>query len=60
MLTLTVRPPSERSGQARVLRATWQPATIGPNGLPTPVAGEAAADFRADRQSLRACAGLTG
>ena len=60
VLTLTVRPPSERSGRARVLRATWQPATIGPSGLPAPVAGEAAADFRADRQSLRACASLTG
>ena len=58
VLTLTVRPPAERPGRARVVRAAWQPAIIGQDGLPTPVAGEAAADFRAERESLRECAGL--
>lgn len=59
VLTLTVRPPAERPGQARVVRAAWQPATIGPDGLPAAVTGESAADFRAERQALRECAGLT-
>ena len=60
VLTLTVQPPVERRGRARVVRAVWQPAVIGQSGLPTPVTGGAAADFRANRQDLRACAGLTG
>jgi poly-gamma-glutamate synthesis protein (capsule biosynthesis protein) len=58
VLTLTVRPPARPSGRARVVRAAWQPAVIGVDGLPAPVAGEEAAAFRADRRSLRACAGL--
>lgn len=59
VLTLTVRPPAERPGRARVLRAAWQPALIGPDGLAAVVTGEAAVAFRAERQSLRACADLT-
>lgn len=59
VLTLTVRPPVERPGRARVLRAAWQPALIGPDGLPAVVTGEAAVAFRAERHSLRACADLT-
>ncbi len=47
VLTLTVRPPVERRGRARVVRAAWQPAVIGPSGLAMPVAGSAVADFRA-------------
>jgi poly-gamma-glutamate synthesis protein (capsule biosynthesis protein) len=58
VLTLTVQPPAARTGRARVVRAAWQPAVIGANSLPAPVTGAAAADFRADRQALRACAGL--
>jgi poly-gamma-glutamate synthesis protein (capsule biosynthesis protein) len=59
VLTVTVRPPARRQGRARVVRATWQPAVIGVDGLPRPVTGPAATAFRADRESLRACAGLT-
>lgn len=59
VLTLSVRPPLERPGRARVVRAAWQPALIGPDGLPAVVTGEAAVAFRAERQSLRACADLT-
>ncbi len=38
VLTLTVRPPVERRGRARVVRAVWQPAVIGSSGLAMPVA----------------------
>jgi len=59
VLTLTVQPPAERRDRARVVRTTWQPAVVGQDGLPAPVTGGAAADFRANRQALRDCAGLT-
>lgn len=59
VLTLTVRPPVERTGRARVVRASWEPMRIGTDGLAARVAGQGAADFRADRQTLRSCAGLT-
>lgn len=58
VLTLTVRPPAEPAGRARVVRTAWWPAMIGPDGLPGPVTAPAAADFRAERQALRECAGL--
>ena len=58
VLTLTVRPPVERRGRARVVRAAWQPAVIGPSGLAMPVAAGVADGFRARRQDLRGCAGL--
>jgi poly-gamma-glutamate synthesis protein (capsule biosynthesis protein) len=59
VLTLTVRPPVERTGGARVVRSAWEPAQIGADGLPAPVSRAEAADFRAERRALRSCAGLT-
>ena len=58
VLTLTVRPPRDAKGRARVTRARWWPAQIGTDGLASPLRGAAAADFRTDREALRACAGL--
>ena len=58
VLTLTVRPPSEPAGRGRVTRSRWWPAAIGADGLPVPLAGRRAADLRAERRALRACAGL--
>jgi poly-gamma-glutamate capsule biosynthesis protein CapA/YwtB (metallophosphatase superfamily) len=57
VLMLTVRPPS-RDGRASVTDAVWEPARIGADGLPTPMAGSAAAGFDTDLAALRACAGL--
>ncbi|PKH41393.1 poly-gamma-glutamate synthesis protein (capsule biosynthesis protein) [Nocardioides alpinus] len=59
VLTLTVEPPRVPTGRARVVRSAWWPAAIGADGLATRVRGEAAARFAADREALRACAGLT-
>ena len=59
VLTLTVRPPREPAGRARVVRSAWWPAVIGADGLPVRVRGSAAAGFAAQRETLRACAGLT-
>lgn len=59
VLTLTVRPPRERSGRTRVSRADWTFGVIGAGGLPGRARGDAAADFQAERESLRACTGLT-
>jgi poly-gamma-glutamate synthesis protein (capsule biosynthesis protein) len=59
VLTLTLRPPGERTGHARVVHSAWEPARIGADGLAAPVGDAEAADFRADRQALRSCAGLT-
>lgn len=56
VLTLTVRTPAAPGGDARVVRAGWSPARIGADGLPRPDAD--LDDFRAERASLRACAGL--
>jgi poly-gamma-glutamate synthesis protein (capsule biosynthesis protein) len=58
VLRLTVRPAPSRSGRATVTDALWEPARIGADGLPTPMARAAAADFDADLDALRACAGL--
>lgn len=58
VLTLTVQPPRSRVRRAQVTDAAWEPARIGPGGLPTPLRGEAVAAFRAEREALRSCAGL--
>ena len=58
VLTLTVRPPRDRSGRARVTASRWWPATIGPDGLAAADTGPAAAASHARRASLRTCAGL--
>jgi hypothetical protein len=60
VLTLTIEPPAEPAGRARVVRASWDPRRIGADGLPVPVTGAAAAGFRAELQALRGCAGLGG
>lgn len=59
VLTLTVQPPPDPSGRATVVRSRWWPAAIATTGLPTALRGEAASDFRVERETLRACAGLT-
>jgi poly-gamma-glutamate synthesis protein (capsule biosynthesis protein) len=59
VLTLTVQPPASRDGRATVIAADWKPARIGAEGLPTPVTGEAARRFEAERGRLRECAGLS-
>ena len=58
VLTLTVRPPRERAGRARVVRSSWWPARIGVDGLPSRVRGADAEAFAGERRSLRSCAGL--
>lgn len=58
VLMLTVQPAPSRDGRATVTDAMWEPARIGAGGLPTPMAGSAAAGFDADLAALRACAGL--
>ena len=58
VLTLTVQPAPSREGRAMVTEAAWEPARIGADGLPRPVTGAAADDFRDDLASLRSCAGL--
>lgn len=58
VLTLTVRPPGDPAGRAGVTRSRWWPAEIATDGLPAPLTGQRAADFRAERLALRACAGL--
>ncbi|MCD4523549.1 CapA family protein [Nocardioides sp. cx-173] len=59
VLTLTVRPGRTRAGRARVVSAQWQPARIGPDGLPAALAPSDRPAFEADREALRRCAGLT-
>ena len=59
MLTLTVQPAPSRDASATVTEAVWEPARIGPDGLPVPTHGPAASVFDANRDSLRDCAGLT-
>lgn len=58
VLTLTVQPPGDRSEGAEILRSAWWPAQIGVDGLATRLGGAEAAGFRAERETLRACAGL--
>ncbi|WP_193614045.1 CapA family protein [Nocardioides lijunqiniae] len=60
VLTLSVRPAATPAGRARVTRAAWDPARIGPDGLPAPLSGADARRFETDRAALRACAGLAG
>lgn len=56
VLTLTVRPPSEPAGRARVTGARWAPARIGPDGLPAPLGPGAARAFHGEQRALRDCA----
>lgn len=58
VLTLTVRPPREPVGRARVVRVEWEPARVGTAGLPTPRTGSDAAAFADELADLRQCAGL--
>ena len=58
VLTLTVRPPAAREGRASVTDAVWEGAEIGADGLPAPLAGDAAVEFDDEVTALRACAGL--
>ncbi len=60
VLTLTVQPAGSRQQHATVTEAAWEPASIGADGLPAPLAGTALDDFDAARAALRACAGLAG
>ena len=53
VLTLTVQPPREPAGRARVTASRWWPATIGADGLAAPDSGAAAAASR-DRRSVAA------
>ena len=58
VLHLTVRPRTDGPRPPSVVRAGWTPLRIGTDGLPaTPAPGDTS-DFRADRESLRACSGL--
>lgn len=58
VLTLTVRPPRSPAGRATVTQAAWEPARIGPDGLPRRVTGSRAAAFAGAIEGLRRCAGL--
>jgi poly-gamma-glutamate capsule biosynthesis protein CapA/YwtB (metallophosphatase superfamily) len=60
VLTLSVRPAATPAGRARVTEAVWEPARIGPDGLPAPLTRAGAARFEAERAARRACAGLAG
>ena len=59
VLTLTVQPPREPAGRARVTASRWWPATIGADGLAAPDSGAAAAASR-DRRSGAARVRRTG
>ncbi|WP_165355206.1 CapA family protein [Nocardioides oleivorans] len=58
ILYLTVRPRTGGSRPPHVVRAAWEPRRIGVDGLPATTGPKDGADFRADRESLRSCAGL--
>jgi poly-gamma-glutamate synthesis protein (capsule biosynthesis protein) len=58
VLYLTVRPRTAGARPPRVVRAAWAPQRIGADGLPATTTPADATDFRADREALRACAGL--
>jgi len=58
VLTLTARPAPSREAHATVTAASWEPARIGADGLPTPIAGPASAGFDAVLADLRDCAGF--
>ncbi|RYC10879.1 CapA family protein [Nocardioides zhouii] len=59
VLHLTVRPRANGPRPPYVVRAIWGPERIGADGLPATTTPADATDFRSDRESLRACAGLT-
>ncbi|CUR58943.1 conserved exported hypothetical protein [metagenome] len=59
VLYLTVRPRTAGPRPPHVVRATWAPARIGVDGLPATATPADATAFRADRASLRTCAGLS-
>ena len=50
--------PRRRGRAGEVIDAAWEGARIGADGLPTPLAGAAAAGFDTDVGALRACAGF--
>ncbi len=58
VLTLTVKPAPSRDRHATVARAEWEPALIGADGLPSPMARSAEIRFEAELAALRACAGF--
>ena len=58
VLTLTIRPRPDDERRTRPVRAAWTPQRIGADGLPAAATDRDATDFRADRDSLRACSGL--
>ena len=58
VLYLSVRPRTHGPRPPYVARAAWTPQRIGADGLAAVTTPEDATDFRADRASLRACAGL--
>lgn len=58
VLTLTVRPPTEPGGRARVTREEWTGARIGADGLPAVLRGADADVFADELVGLRDCAGL--
>ena len=58
VLYLTVRPRTRSPRPPYVVRAAWAPQRIGRDGLPATTTAADATAFRADRESLRACAGL--
>jgi poly-gamma-glutamate synthesis protein (capsule biosynthesis protein) len=60
VLTLTVQPAPSRDGRATVTDAVWEPARIGPDGLPRAVGGRLAREFDAELETLLSCAGLAG
>jgi len=57
VLYLTIRPRAH-SARPPYVRASWAPQRIGTDGLPALTTSQDATDFRADRESLRACSGL--
>ena len=58
VLTLTVQPPREPAGRARVTASRWWPAEIGADGLAARVRGPDVDAFAAERAELRTCAAL--
>lgn len=58
VLHLTVRPRTNGTRPPYVARGAWTPQRIGADGLPALTTTADATAFRADRESLRDCAGL--
>jgi len=57
VLTLTIQP--ERGWDATVTDAAWEPARIGPDGLPARLDARGTREFEADLADLRTCAGFS-